>query len=106
MIAGGLGGLGRSTVRWMISRNAKNLILLSRSGDSSAANAAFLKEIRSHSIRAEAPACDVRDPQVMQDLLGRLIQKMPPVKGCVQGSMVPRVSVELIPIHRNSLTAL
>ena len=106
MIAGGLGGLGRSVVRWMISRNAKNLILLSRSGESSAANAAFLKEIRGHNIRVEAPVCDVRDTQLVQDLLGRLIEQKPPVKGCVQGSMAARVSVELIPIHRNSLTAL
>ena len=90
----------------MISRNAKSLIRLSPSGDRSAANAAFLKEIRGHSIRVEAPACNVRDTQVMQDIFARLIQKMLPIKGYVQGSMVPRVSVELIPIHRNLLTVL
>ena len=80
----------------MINRNAKDLILLSRSGANSVAIRAFLEDIRGHGIRVEAPACDVTDTRVMQDVLGRLIQEMSPIKGCVQGSMVGRVSIYLV----------
>lgn len=91
VIAGGLGGLGRSTARWMIGHNARNLILLSRSGASTSVARTFVEDVKGYGIRVEAPACDITDTQAMQRVLGRLIQDMPPVRGCIQGSMVWRV---------------
>lgn len=76
----------------MIGHNARNLILLSRSGASTDVARAFVEEVRGYGIRVEAPACDITNTQVMQQVLGHLLQDMPPVKGCIQGSMVWRVN--------------
>ncbi|KAL9045613.1 MAG: hypothetical protein Q9214_001371 [Letrouitia sp. 1 TL-2023] len=90
VIAGGLGGLGRSMARWMVSRNAKNLILLSRSGARTKIAHEFLEEIRSQGVRVEAPACNVTDTAVMNETFDHYKKEMPPIKGCIQGSMVRR----------------
>ena len=79
--------------RWMISRNARNLILLSRSGARTEVARTFLNELRGSGILVEAPACDVTNMSVMQETFGGLMANMPPVKGCIQGSMVRRVSL-------------
>ena len=91
VIAGGLGGLGRVTARWMIDRNARNLILLSRSGVKGDNARVFLEELKSDGVRVETPACDITDTEVMRQVLGSLVKEMPPIKGCVQASMVSRV---------------
>jgi NAD(P)-dependent dehydrogenase (short-subunit alcohol dehydrogenase family) len=44
VIAGGLGGIGRSIARWMVSRGVRNLVLLSRSGVSTDARQNLIKE--------------------------------------------------------------
>ncbi|KAF8241412.1 hypothetical protein K440DRAFT_656775 [Wilcoxina mikolae CBS 423.85] len=77
VISGGLGGLGRSVSRWMASRGAKNLILLSRSGEQSDA---------AKTLVAELEVCEVKVglASVLQDCM----KEMPPIKGCIQGSMV------------------
>lgn len=92
VIAGGLGGLGRSTARWMVDRNARNLILLSRSGVKAGTAHTFIDELRSKGVHVEAPACDITNIEIMHRVLGSLIKDMPLVKGCVQASMVPKVS--------------
>lgn len=91
LIAGGLGGLGRSIARWLVTRGAKNLILLSRSGAKSDASRTFLEDLKQQGIRTLAPACDVTVASSMQTVLERCAIEMPPIKGCVQGSMVLRV---------------
>ena len=95
VIAGGLGGLGRSTARWMVDRNARNLVLLSRSGASGDTARIFVEELQALGVRVEAPPCDITDIQTMQQVLGRIQREMPPVRGCIQGSMVSRVTVLL-----------
>ncbi|MCJ1283110.1 hypothetical protein MMC26_002437 [Xylographa opegraphella] len=90
VIAGGLGGLGRSTARWMISRNAKNLILLSRSGARTEVARSFLEEVERCGVSVRAPACDVTNSEVMQEVFGRLTNELPPIKGCIQASVVAR----------------
>ncbi|KAJ5692411.1 reducing type I polyketide synthase [Penicillium macrosclerotiorum] len=90
VIAGGLGGLGRSISRWMASRGARHLILLSRSGPRTEMAHAFLRELRDEGVHVEAPACDVADTVRLKEVFAFLTGKMPPIKGCIQGSMVRR----------------
>ena len=94
LIVGGLGGLGRRIAHWMIRRGAANLVLLSRSGGSgNQAAEHFLTELRSQGIRVEAPPCDVTDAVALREILDRCAIDMPPIKGCIQGSMVLRDSL-------------
>lgn len=94
LIVGGLGGLGRHIARWMVNRGAANLILLTRSGGSgSKAAQHFLAKLKAQGVRVEAPPCDVVDALALKGLLDRCAIDMPPIKGCIQGSMVLRDSL-------------
>jgi hypothetical protein len=88
VIAGGLGGLGRSVCRWFVQRGARNLILLSRSGGGSREAQDLIGELASHEARARAHACNIGDLTALKIALDECLLDMPPVKGCIQASMV------------------
>ena len=75
----------------MVSRGSKNLILLSRSGPRTDAARDMLTEMRENGVRVEVPSCDVTDQYALQTTIAECSEKMPPIKGCVQGSMVLNV---------------
>lgn len=91
VIAGGLGGIGRATARWMADRGAKNLILLSRFGPRTPQGTVLLDELKLLGVRVEAPACNVTDLAAMTEVFERLTSEMPPIKGVFQMSIVQRV---------------
>ncbi|KAI9927532.1 hypothetical protein MW887_003150 [Aspergillus wentii] len=93
VIAGGLGGLGRATARWMAARGARNLALLGRAGAKSAAPRTLIEELSNQGVRVLAPPCDVIDGLSVKKAMQEISQTMPPIKGCVQGSMVLRDSL-------------
>lgn len=87
VIAGGLGGLGRSAARWMASRGARNLILLSRSGARSKAAVTLIEELNATGVHVEASPCDVTDANLLSTVLARCAETMPQIRGCIQASM-------------------
>ncbi|PLB52311.1 polyketide synthase [Aspergillus steynii IBT 23096] len=87
VIAGGLGGLGRSAARWMANMGAKNLILLSRSGPKSDAARKLIADLASQGVCVRAPKCDVADILAMKAALGESVD-LPPIRGCLQATMV------------------
>ena len=90
MIAGGLGGLGRSIARWMASRNAKNLILLSRSRAHAVEVQSLSKDLRDKGVTVATPACDIGDRESLASAL-ESCGDMPEIKGCIQAAMVLKV---------------
>ncbi|KAI9644356.1 hypothetical protein NHQ30_007713 [Ciborinia camelliae] len=88
VLAGGFGGIGRATSRWMVSRGAKNLILLSRSGPRTDAAYELLEELLGQGIRVETPACDITKTYLVHTIIGSLSAMMPPIKGCIQASLI------------------
>ena len=92
VISGGLGGLGRSIARWMVGRGAKNLLLLSRSGPMREPTQRLITELKNKGVRVETPACDVGKISSLGSILRDYQRPMPPIKGCIQGAMVLRVS--------------
>ncbi|KAB8212294.1 hypothetical protein BDV34DRAFT_1922 [Aspergillus parasiticus] len=93
VIAGGLGGLGRTIARWMVDRGACNLVLLGRSGAKTTAAFELIDELSAQGVYVQTPPCDVIDPESVRQVMQKVSQTMPPVKGCVQGSMVLRDSM-------------
>lgn len=87
MIAGGLGGLGRSAARWMASMGAKNLILLSRSGPKATAAQELIRELTDQGVRVRAPQCDLTSSEALTRALEEC-RDLPPIRGCIQGTMV------------------
>lgn len=51
----------------------------------------FLLELKQLGVKVAAPPCDVTDIASLQKVLEQCAIDMPPIKGCVQGSMVLRV---------------
>lgn len=91
VLAGGLGGLGRSIARWMVSRGAKHLIFMSRSGATSESAQELVKELEATGCNVYVFACDVSDESALSAVVDACKAKFPPIKGCVQGSMVLKV---------------
>jgi NAD(P)-dependent dehydrogenase (short-subunit alcohol dehydrogenase family) len=90
LIAGGLGGIGRSIAQWMVDNDAKNLILLSRSESHSEAAKNMLEGFRNKGIQVYTPPCDISSEASLRNAL-QGCGSMPPIKGCIQASMVLKV---------------
>ena len=75
----------------MASRNARNLVLLGRQGAQSVPAKQLLEELRSQGVTIAAPACDVIDRDALADVLSECKRTMPPIKGCIVGTMVLKV---------------
>ncbi|KAJ5180539.1 polyketide synthase [Penicillium capsulatum] len=94
VIAGGLGGIGRATARWMADRGAKNLVLLSRFGPRTDSGRKVVSDLQATGVRVETPACDITNLDAMSAVFSRLMSDMPPIKGVFQMSIIARVAVE------------
>lgn len=93
VIAGGLGGLGRSFARWMVSRGARNLILLSRSGAKVAAAKALVVELTSQGVCVATPPVDISNLSSLKQEMEKLEEHMPPIRGCIQATVALRVRI-------------
>lgn len=82
------GGLGRTMAKWLVSRRTRHLILLSRSGSSTPEAKALLTQLQKTGIHIEAPCCDVANPTALRDVINRCKDNIPPIKGCIQASVV------------------
>lgn len=94
LIVGGNGGLGQLVAHWMVSRGARNLILISRSAAESEKTAALAKELQARGCHRVLPvSCNVAD----EDDLAWAIQNsaaegLPPIRGVVHAAFVLRDS--------------
>lgn len=91
VIAGGLGGIGQSLASWIAGRGARHLILLSRSGPVSEKARKLVQDLADCGVNVATPLCDVSNSESLEKALRDAATTMPPVKGCIQGSMVLRV---------------
>lgn len=99
LLAGGLGGLGRSIARWMAARGAKNLIFLSRSGKVTESVEEMNADLKSIGCNVHIFSCDVADADRLRAVVNECSASLPPIKGCIQGSMVLRVSLTMYSLN-------
>ncbi|KAI0445140.1 hypothetical protein F4803DRAFT_509526 [Xylaria telfairii] len=90
LIAGGFGGIGKSLASWFARNGVRHLILLSRSGATTESAKKLMEELASLKVQVMAPQCDVSDDDSVKKVLGAIAGTMPPIKGCIQSSMVLR----------------
>ncbi|GKZ28425.1 type I Iterative Polyketide synthase (PKS) [Aspergillus brasiliensis] len=88
LLAGGLGGIGRSIADMLLSHGARHLAFISRSGDSRKEAKIFLDQLRRHGCHVRAYACDISNRAGLQTTLAQCAAEMPPIKGLIQCSMV------------------
>jgi hypothetical protein len=89
-LAGGLGGQGKSIIRWMATKGAKSILALSRSGNRSKVATGFVEEMKAAGVHVETPACDITDIAALRHTLSSVADRMPPLKGCIHAAMVIR----------------
>ena len=93
VLAGGLGGLGRSLAKFLASQGARNIVFLSRSGPSSAAAKSTTAELTALGVNLETWACDIGDAESLAAALVKCAQTMPPIKGVIQLAAVIRDAI-------------
>ncbi|KAL7808235.1 polyketide synthase [Trichoderma gracile] len=94
LLAGGLGGLGRSIAELLVRNGARHLAFISRSGASSDAAKSFLKALQSRGVKARAYAADICDRSDLERVIKDVVTvDMPPIRGVFHCAAVLRDSV-------------
>ena len=87
LVTGGLGMLGRSVAKWLLSKGAKHLVLTGRNASSEAAqelfSAAEINEAAIHIV-----AADISRDEDVSRLMQTISNEFPPLKGVVQSAGV------------------
>ncbi|KAG5984483.1 Type I Iterative PKS [Claviceps digitariae] len=90
LLAGGLGGLGKSLSDLLTAHGAKHLAFISRSGASSDASQSFLQGLKERGINAKAYSADICDEEALRAVKGKISSEMPPIRGVFQCAAVIR----------------
>jgi hypothetical protein len=87
VVIGGLGGLGRYTLKWMVSKGARHLITLSRSGLDSKEAQLAAEQIQQLGAEILALKVDASDESELRSALARVREKRP-IRGCINMVLV------------------
>ncbi|KAH6664674.1 polyketide synthase [Halenospora varia] len=88
IIIGGTGGLGRSMARWMLSKGARSIVLLSRSAKPTSALTQLTTEASLLSATITVLPCDVTSSSQVHDLITTKLSQLPPIRGVIHAAMV------------------
>lgn len=77
--------------RWMVSKGARNLALVSRSGSATGKVKELIDELSTIGAQVVVRKCDVSDSVSVRKLIGSELAGMPEVRGVVHGAMVLHV---------------
>jgi NAD(P)-dependent dehydrogenase (short-subunit alcohol dehydrogenase family) len=92
VIIGGTGGLGRSMSRWMIEKGARNILLISRSGNAGGKVGGLIEEAKGAGAKIVVRPCDVTNKEQVEELVTLGISGMPAIRGVIHAAMVLHVS--------------
>ncbi|HEX3372179.1 MAG TPA: beta-ketoacyl reductase, partial [Candidatus Acidoferrales bacterium] len=87
LITGGNGGLGLSVARWLAEKGARHLILLSRSGHSTASED-LIRELKVNGTNVVTMKCDVSNASELRRTLSEVRSAMPPLRGIIHAAGV------------------
>jgi NADPH:quinone reductase-like Zn-dependent oxidoreductase/short-subunit dehydrogenase/acyl carrier protein len=88
ILAGGLGGIGRSLAKLLVDNGARNLVFLSRAGPESPAATSLTKSMAGLGVTVKTFACDISDEQSLTKALSECTRTMPPIRGAIQAAAV------------------
>ncbi|KAK6193076.1 hypothetical protein LQW54_012822 [Pestalotiopsis sp. IQ-011] len=87
LVAGGLGGIGRSILKWLADKGARHLIVPSRSGPESLAASETVAQLQKRGVSVAVPLCDVSSAPELTSALAKCSENMPPIRGCINAAM-------------------
>ena len=88
IVTGAFGGFGLETVKWLVDRGARHLVLIGRSGAASAEAKAVLGDIAERGVKVIADPCDITDLRALERLFEKIQATMPRVVGVIHAAMV------------------
>ncbi|KGO77525.1 Acyl transferase/acyl hydrolase/lysophospholipase [Penicillium italicum] len=88
ILIGGTGGLGRSIAKWMSSKGAKNIVLVSRRATINDKVQSLVDTVAPLGVRIVVKACDVSSQESVKALVNEEMKDLPPIRGVIHGSMV------------------
>ncbi|QDL91552.1 SDR family NAD(P)-dependent oxidoreductase [Paroceanicella profunda] len=94
LIAGGLGGFGLATARWLADQGASAIWLVSRSGAPREADAPALAALRETGIRVETRAADITDTAALRGIIHEIEAGEAPLRGVIHAAMLLRDAME------------
>ncbi|KAK4173766.1 putative polyketide synthase [Triangularia setosa] len=87
VVTGGLGGLGRAIIKWMVSRGACDFLILSRRGINTPAAQSLVNNLVAQGVRIEAVVCDVSKRGDVVDAVRKASSGNCPVRGVIHAAM-------------------
>ncbi|KAJ4263754.1 hypothetical protein NW762_005787 [Fusarium torreyae] len=94
LLAGGLGGLGRSICELLVKNGAQHVAFLSRSGASSESSRLFIEGLKKKGVDARVYKADICDAETLKKVVKEQIcREMPPIKGVFQCAAVIKDSI-------------
>jgi len=93
LIIGGLGGLGRTMIRWLAQRGCKHIVTMSRTGLKSSTAQSLVKEMQANGTSLHILECDVSDAKSVKSSLDDIKASAPPIRGIIQAAMVLQDSI-------------
>lgn len=88
LITGGASGFGLAVANWMISKGAKNLVLMSRSGPKLEEEKAVVEKMKAKGINVMIAKADVSNKADLDRVFNEIKNTMPPLKGIQHAAMV------------------
>ena len=88
IVTGAFGGFGVETIKWLVDRGARHLVLIGRSGAASAEAKAVLSDIAKRGVKVLADPCDITDLRALERLFEKIQTTMPRVVGVIHAAMV------------------
>jgi phthiocerol/phenolphthiocerol synthesis type-I polyketide synthase C len=87
VVAGGLGGFGLATVRWLASRGARHFLLIGRHARITEEHRRTIEELEAAGIDIDVQAADITERETLASCLGTAGMRRP-IKGVVHAAMV------------------
>jgi NAD(P)-dependent dehydrogenase (short-subunit alcohol dehydrogenase family)/acyl carrier protein len=82
IIVGGLGGLGRAILQWMVDRGARNVTVWSRSGVPHAHAGRMVEQLSARGVRITSTKCDITSETAVNEAMQALLTPSSlPIKG-------------------------
>lgn len=94
VITGGMGGLGRGIIRWMVDRGARDFLVVSRRGVATPESQMLVKDLEARGVAIESVECDVSNRDDVMEVISESSGQ--PIRGIVHAA----TSVSDLPFDR------
>ncbi len=95
LITGGLGGFGLAAAQWMVEHGARHLVLVGRRGAASPEAQLAVDAMEQAGAQVTVAKVDVTQEQQVAELLVKIRQSLPPLRGVIHAAMVLEDSIVL-----------